>query len=743
MGTARPEGLLAKVALLALLLVPTPVGAEAELGLPPPAVAEAAPAEPFELPPDPFVLFSARRDWEFPLDPGRPCLPDPVPSELRAVVAAVVAKDDSATRRVLDLTRIYQREEAGGVSKGLNLWLAVLQARAADTDPRRNGAIRALDRAIAWGGGHAAKVCAYLERSRVELALGRAPEASASALRALSLAGETADASVVETARFQRAEALRLAARFDEARPFYEALAKSKDETRSVAASLRLAERPDPAADPKQSWETLRRHLDRAVELDIDLRGLERRAAEHALRAGDTRRALLWIARAADIRGDDRTSRLATVRKADILMARERPDDALLALQTVAEVGDDRDLQLLALTRLALFGLGSGSDAERQAALEEATTSTEPGLARHARGLLLRRAVDDERPEDALRHYARLARDGADERFSPGYRDDLDRALEMSVDSHCPTVVRRLGGRRESLMQEATVSEPFMALADCMLALDMPGPALATYRALSRGFGKELAEQLTLRLARASLGVGDLAAVAAAVRAHRNAGDRDAEASGGLAGDSWALFEAELALQQGRHEAAAEALIGILREPQAPDRVAVWLAELALDGVAERAATAALEETVARWQLEASDGETAPVRAGVALSVADLLVRQGQPRIAHYYYGLALDGLEGTEDQEAILARARFQRAALSENGAPRREALEAAAQGKSLWSRLAGLELRSAALRTQVAMPEPAVPAALRPASAPEVPVLDEELDPVLRDAQSLESTP
>ncbi len=686
---------LARCLLLGVLLVGGAAVSGAEEELP-------APVAP-ELPPDPFELFSARRSWDPILDAVPPCLPEEVPEALAGVMPFVLEDDESASRRVLELAHAAEKEE-GGITPQLHLWIAVLRARTADTRERRRDSIRELARALDWGGEGRARSCAYLARARVELESGFAPEASASAVLALRGSAETPSDSLREGASFVRAEALRLAGRWEDAEPLYRSFGGSENRRIRAASALRLAFHEAEQQEPAEAWASLRQKIDEAREAGLSLDGFERNVAEYAQRAGDTRRALLWITRAADLRGDERTTGLAAVRKADLLAARGRGDDALTILQRLSEVHPVADLRTLARVRIVQLGLGEATEADRRKVLEKATRATEPGLAVNARAQLMQRAVRAGEVDEALFHYARLAYTDPELRFAPGWRADLDAALEMAVDPYCPTTVRRLAGRRELLMRDAQVAEPFIAMADCLLALDMPRPALETYRAVSRSFGAEMAPRLTLRLARASLGVGDLAAVGAAIKAHRAAADRGAEpVAGSLAGDSWALFEAELALREGRKEAAAELLLPLILEPGTPIRAVRWFAELARDGAGPEHAALILQELTARWQLEDQHEELAEERAYVALALADLLRAQGDRAGAHYVYGLAVEGLP----EGAPLERARFLLADLERSTEASQRTFEAASQDGGLWGRLAAIELRSRDLREQVALDE------------------------------------
>ncbi len=689
---------------LAIVLLGT---AFALAGGPATAEEEVPAAGPVAVPPDPFAIFSARRAWLPVLDAVEPCLPAEPPDALRPVLPFVLEDRESATRRVLELAEETRRKEGEGLSADLRLWLAIAGARVADTAERRHDAIRTIDRALTRGGGGEARVCAYLERARAELRIHRAPEASASALRALR-EGEAAELppARVEAARFLRAEALLLAGRVDDARSLYESLAAADRPGVAAASRLRLIESVGGEIDPVTAWKRLQARMEEARDADLDLRAFARVATEFALRAGDSRRALLHASRAADLEGDDLATGLAAIRKADVLAARDRGADAALTLRRLSEVHPDVDVRRLATIRLAVHGLGGETAAEERAVLEDAAASSERGLSVYARAVLLHRHVGEGEVDLALAEYARLAYDDPDDVLAPDHRDDLDAALRAAVGSHCPTTVRLLGGRRELFLRQARVSEPFVALADCYLALGMPVPALGAYRAVTRAFGPSLAAQLTLRLARASLGAGDLPAVRAALRAHR---EHPGEPRGGLAGDSWPLFEAELALREGREEAAAERLLSLVRGGRAPLRALRRLAELVARDKTGGEALAVLEDETSRWQLAPdplADAEEAQIRAGIALVVADRLLARDETSRAHYYYGLAAETLADGPER----ARARFARARLS-RGERRRRAFETAAeptQGPALWNRLAGIELRAAELRAEIGRAEP-----------------------------------
>ncbi|MCP5067357.1 MAG: hypothetical protein GY946_12400 [bacterium] len=690
------------VGVILVLVAPGREGlAESEVEMPP--------SEAVDVPPDPFRIFATRRAWLPVLDALEPCLPAETPAGLLPVLSFVLENRESAARRVLELAEEARRKEGERLTTDLRLWLAVVSARVADTRIRRADAIHVLDHALARGGSREARVCGFLERGRAELHNAQAPEASASALRALR-EGEGVELPIarVEAARFLRAEAMLLSRRKKEARVLYESLAGGTVERLATASRLRLVTEMNKELPAKAAWTRLRARFEEARVRDLDLRAFERVAAEFALRAGDSRRALVHISRAADLEGDELATGLATIRKADVWVARGRGGDALTALERLVDVHPDPDVRRLAGLRIVAHGLGEAAEADRMEVLREATISTERGLSLHARALILHRHVQSGEVDQALEDYARLAYDDPDDELAPTHRDDLDAALLAAVESHCPTTVRRLGGRRELLLRQARVSEPFVALADCYLALGMSVPALASYRAVTRAFGPELASRLTLRIARASLGAGDLPAVRAALRAHTRGGGSADVPAGGLAGDSWSLFEAELAIREGRKEAAAELLLPIVRRPDAPLRALGWLAELVAEQAAGQEARTLLEDETSRWQLEPdpqADAAEVSIRAGVALILADRLAAEGEPRRAHYYYGLAAEALPDGPRR----ARARFHRARLSE-GRQRRQAYEEAAESKAaseLWSRLASAQLRAVDLQEEVGVPQ------------------------------------
>lgn len=669
--------------------------AESESELPPPG--------PVEVPPDPFRIFASRRAWLPVLDALEPCLPVETPAGLAPVVPFVLGGRESAARRALELVEETHRKEGKNPSAELRLWLAVAGVRVADTPQRRGDAIRVIDQALADGGGSEARVCAYLERARAQLNDHRAPEASASALLALREGAELPIARI-EAARFLRAEAMLLSRRTQDARTLYETLVEAAAPRIAAAARLRLIEQAASELDPIVAWKRLRARLEDARANDLDLRGFQRLATEFALRAGDSRRALLHVSRVAGLGVDKLTMGLATIRKADVLVARGRAEDALIALERIAEQHPELDVRRLAKLRIVDHGLDDGTESDQQQVLREAAASTERGLSLHARALLLHRYVVAGEVDLALDEYARLAYDNPDDELAPTHRDDLDATLLASIGAHCPTMVRRLGGRRKLLLRQARVSEPFIALADCYLALGMPAPALATYSVVTRAFGSEVASRLTLRIARASLGADDLPAVRAALRAYLGGDDPVEVPVGGLAGDSWPLFEVELALRDGRNAAAAKLLLPIVQSGDAPLRALRWLGEQVAEGIAGDEALIVLEDETSRWQLESdppADPSEVAIRAGIALIVADRLLARGEFPRAHYYYGIAIETLP----ENTARARARFHRATLSDKKRRQRAFADAAVEnpGSELWSRLAALELRAAELRVDI----------------------------------------
>ncbi|MGI9538988.1 MAG: hypothetical protein ACR2N6_02430, partial [Miltoncostaeaceae bacterium] len=233
--------------------------------------------------------------------------------------------------------------------------------------------------------------------------------------------------------------------------------------------------------------------------------------------------------------------------------------------------------------------------------------------------------------DEALDVFVRVGYDRPTARQAPHFQSDLDAALEASArgadEGVCPTVVRRLGGRRTLLLVYASQPDPFLRLGDCYVVLGMPGPALDTYRATARRFGEEVVDALPLRIAQASLKTGELAAVRAALRASRAGLEPGAELAW-----AWRRLEAELALLDGDDTRAGDLLAGLVAsESAAPgERARAILALAQLARAAERPGrwTAALQGALADTSTDAwRVTETSPDDARLAEMPTDVDAR--------------------------------------------------------------------------------------------------------------------
>lgn len=655
--------------------------------------AQAAVPDPF--PASPHAIVDGRLPLPVLVDAAPACLPGAGIAALASLREQVREGDAEAAARQLATIAPGAGPESAAALRAV--------ARARSVAPSQLASVRrALDRALREDGSAPDRVCLHLERARLDLRSGLAPEALVSVLRAeREQALDRLPERRRETARFYRAEALVGMGRSEEAEAFYVGLQESTEPALAVAARLRLLWIRADRNEPPAVYKALAALIEEGSGEDLDLRAWSLLVAEPAIAAGRFEDAHRWLARAEEIEG---RSSLAAIRRADVLAALGRRDDARQALERVAG-GGAAGARALAATRLSALALVDEDEGARDARLASVAATASPRVATHARAWLAHRRVLDGDWAAALEPLTRLAYEETDPFVAPFFRDDLDATLRgiatSGGENACVHVVERLGGRRTVLLRHARELEPFLRLGDCYLMLGLPRAALGTWREASKAFGPDLPASLPLRLARASLAAGERAAVRAAVRASLAHLAAPAERA------PWELLAAELAVGEGRADEAAGPLMRLVDGPHlAPDerdRAVRALAEVALHADLAPEHATAVRDTL--WAASRSEAPLSDVtRARAALAAADALRLAGERDAARALYGTAGHRLPG---EDARRERALYEegRQAPDLESAVETWGSLSAGDESSGWRRLARAELRLARLRRAVGL--------------------------------------
>jgi hypothetical protein len=583
----------------------------------------------------------------------------------------------------------------------LELLDAVLALRGASRAAAHH-ALRGAEAALIAGGSDEARACLLLERARVELRIGLLPEARASLERTgRALDPRAMSSALRETFLFYRAEAAMRSEHREEAKAIYAELEESSLPLLAHAARLRGAVHAELADDPRAAWKRLAELLARGSELGLNVDAWAIPVAEAALTAELYEEAEAWLARAEP---RPESGPLSSIRRADVLVQLERRDEARRLLERVVATAERADVRTLAQIRLTVSELAPETENERRARLLRGAAAIHPGVSVYARGELAHRLVAAGEVDGALDQLARVVYDGPTPLHTPHFQADLDHVLaeiadSTASDSACPSVVRRLGGRRTLLLAHGSAPKAFLRLGDCYLALAMPNSALDVYRAVSVRFGLEVASALPLRMARASLRAGDLAAVRAAVRAQRTHLTKGSEQP-----PAWRLVAGELAFAEQRAPAAIEALTPLLRseelEPVQRAHALLDLAQLALETRAAGSIAEMLDASLRETAGGAPDAAES-LLAEASLYVADLAARTGSSASARKLYDRAARGLP----PGPLRARAVYRSALLETSLARSREAFGgvATSEVESPWARMARAELRLVRLRQAI----------------------------------------
>jgi hypothetical protein len=652
-----------------------------------------------DLAPSPFPILQPRALTPPLLDIAPVCLPGAGRPEFAAAIALVRTGDMQGARHALKLLAEGPEDD---IARDAALSLSILANRRAN---HVTAARTALEAALDEDAVPASRACVRMELARLSLRAGLLPEAHAELARVgRELEKQALSLALVETAQFYRAEVEVLRGQRSSARDGYQSLTGAIDSRLRRAAQLRLADLalgwplPEPGAESKAGWRTLRNRLAQAREHGFDITHWSARAAEVAIAAGEFDEAHRWLADAERLEG---RAGVASIRKADVLVALGRGADARNVLERVSSTASLRSARELASIRRAGYGLGGESGEQRVERLTRGASSRNPHVAALARYELARVLLTAGDIEGTLEALTRLAYTGALPGAQDGLVSTLDRAVAAAAraDVECPALLERLGGRRELFISLSGEAQPFLRLGDCFLEVEMPGQALDVYRQVARRFGAASATSLPLRIARASFAADDLPILRATLRAHFVQQRARVEAATPDAEDAqWRWLRAQLDLRDGNAAIAGVALDSLAREPKlAPEtRVAVERALARLDEGTISAAR--LGFALASSLAHSAPGIAASARAEAWLRLADLQRDQGREITARAAYRRAAELLPPGARRE----RADFAAALLAPTASEAHAALSTPREddAQTPWSVLARAELRLIALR-------------------------------------------
>lgn len=661
------------------------------------------------LPPSPWSVLGSQTLRTPVIDVVPFCVPAELGEDLEGIARGAAVGQGAAALEALATTPAAKASPRAAALLG-----ASIQARSATDTRQRQSAHGALRDALLGGGPESCLACGRLELARLELLLGRNPEAAASAVQAGRLRARIPNGAFAgEAADFLRAEAHYRSGADREAGSLFRLLAQSESARIAAAARLRLADLRFDAGEPAAARPEYEALLPRAASFGASPQGWSPRAAEAALADADPAGAEAWLRRflALEPAPDPARAALARIRLADVLAQDGRIEESREALEQVADARRGKPAAVLANVRTVDLRL-SRADAEAQLAeLGRAAQSPERGLALYARGVLARRLVELRRVDEALDVLARLAYDAASLEIAPHFPENLDAALAIAAsearsDADCATLVRRLGERRQLLARHASSPDPFLRLGECYTALGFPGSALAVYRALARSFGAQLGSRISLPVGEAALAAGDVAVARAAAEAGASREEPDAA--------QWRLLLAQVELIDGRWEQAAKLAAEVVRsgEPRAAQVRAIGvLARAAVRLPDSEAQGALLEEALGKLSVEERKG-VGPQLGETLLLTAEIRRQSAHLESAREHYAQAVETLA----PGPLRAQAAYWLGALHPDPMEARSAWEIAARtpGGGAWSRLAESELRTAPLRDALGRDAP--PPAARP---------------------------
>lgn len=652
------------------------------------------------VPPSPADILN-RRDLDAPfLDAVSLC----VPRALDGAIDAVVEQAENGEWENATKALGRWREKLSDHAVAFSALDGVFAARRARTRPDLRRAEAALSTLLQNDDQKTNRGCLRLERARLLVLLGRAPEASAQ----MRLVERTLDATSpwdrkrrIDIA-FQRAEILYRSGRRFDAHLAYRKLASAGDPRLALAARLRLTDLAFDAGKVDQVSTEYESLLPRASAFGASLEGWALRASEAALDARDPVRALRWLERFIGVSRDKDARDVADIRRADLEARLDDPLSARRRLKALVTRRREDPIGVLAAVRSVDLGVYDGEPEEALELLARTVQRERNGLRRYAMGVLMNELAARQAFEPAIAVATKLAFDGVDVLVMPQYGEALDRLLARAVSDgeiECPLLVRALGGRYGILIERASELGAFARLGRCLEEMELAWLALPVYRSIGQRFGAVGAAAVALPLARASLATGDVSLA-------RHMAET-ALAEHPLDAANWRAIQAEADFREGRLARAVERSREVLDDPKRGAARAVltlWVARTASRfGKADDARFIA--ERLPEWLEDAEDEEPNAERVRLleaALTAAHVLRRAKsfEPAFALYR---AVDRHAGAGP---LRASARFWLGLARQPDATGEPAWAAVDDGSLAppWSKVASFEKRFESLRDRYA---------------------------------------
>lgn len=515
-------------------------------------------------PPSPYDILRSQ-DLETPLLDAVPfCVPDGLDAATDPILEQASAGEWDQAREILaDWSKGFDRP-----GLGLIILDGVLRSRAARDREDLLSAEKWLRSLLRRKDIQVQGICLRLELARILLLLSRESEAAAQLTRAEQLLEglDSPNKKAIQIA-FWRAEILyRTGYPFD-AHLAYRKITKSDNARLALAARLRLTDLSFDAGKVDQvsrEYETL---LPRASAYGASTSGWALRAAEAALLAGDSGRALQWLEGLLEESPERDTRDAAEIRLADLDVAFDDPMAARKRLSGISGRRRDDPIGALAAVRAIELGVSPGSPDQRLNILMIALRDQRQGVRRYTLGVLMRELAHRGDLDGALAVATRLAYEGVDPVVNPDYAERLDELLarvatQRDDGSDCRETVRALGGRYGILIERASQPDAFARVGECFEEMELPWLAATLYRSIARRFGVIGAQSIALPLARSSLAIGEVTLA----RRVATAALEDAEEPEAT---SWRAILAEADFVDGRFKESAEGLRAVMDAPTA------------------------------------------------------------------------------------------------------------------------------------------------------------------------------
>ncbi len=504
--------------------------------------------------PNPWVVLNGTLPQLPAIDATSPCFPIEVAKRTPALQEAKRGQLSEA------LEELEQRIAKGEADTWAQFVRWVLIARTTRDPADRRAALDALVTLARDFPSGRTQQCFQLEAARLELLRQNYPEAAAWARRAESATPETGrDAAIAEEASFLRAEALYLSGRRPQAGELYAPLEQSARRALADAARLRGADLAAAAGRPEAALPRYQELMPRASSFGADGGAWAAHVGEAAFQAAEYAAALAWFRRSAEQSESARQRALAEIRVADSAGILGKLPESRALLDDIAEFAPDPEVRDLANIRLAVPPVGSRAPGEESERLRQAAASPNPRVSQYARAELGRGHLEAEDASAALDVFTRLAFEKPDRRLAPWLLVHLGDAIERVAagavsERGCRELIQVIGWRRDFLLRASERAQPFLALGACYEEAGLPRQAIHLYRSLVQRFGVRVAKDVSLPLARAALGAGELGVAKAAAEARAEAG----------AGPAWARLLAQIYVAEGREREALETLRGLL-----------------------------------------------------------------------------------------------------------------------------------------------------------------------------------